>query len=67
MRFKEYWIKNLSTNTVERVRFSANDFTECGLQYAPQSGMPLLEAYQLINKWNLQQSVQVYVYALPEK
>lgn len=64
MRPKTYLRKNLSTNEVEEIYFNPSHYKEVGLPPSISAGMPILEAYQLVNKWN-HQTDQRTVYALP--
>lgn len=64
MRPTHYLRKFLDSGTVELVPFDSANFQEAGLKPALLAGMPQLEAYQLVNKWNLNQTTQRYVYAL---
>lgn len=64
MRPTYYLRKFLGNGNVERVPFDASHFIEVGVLPAPLAGMPQLEAYQLVNKWNKSQTNQTFVYAL---
>ena len=64
MRFTHYLRRILATGTVERMQFDVPQFREAGVPASVMSGMPLLEAYELVNKWNLQQEQQHFVFAL---
>ena len=52
MRFKGYWRK-VSPNSPEFILFDESHYREAGVGYSPSIGMPVLEAYQLVNKWNM--------------
>lgn len=56
--------KILSTGDVQRVPFEHQHYAEAGVPPAVMAGMPKLEAYQLVNKWNVNQNDQRFVYAL---
>jgi hypothetical protein len=66
MYYRTYLRKSLRgvDQPVERVPFREAQFKEAGLQFAPSRGMPMLEAFQLINKWNTNQLQQNFVYGL---
>ncbi len=53
MRFKGYWRK-LVGHDVDPVfvQFDENNYKQAGVGFSPTAGMPLLESYQLVNKWN---------------
>jgi hypothetical protein len=62
MRFTHYLRKLLVTGSVERLPFDESHFREVGM--STMSGMPILEAYQLVNKWNVDQNSQRFMFAL---
>ncbi len=64
MRFTKFYRRVLASGLVEAVPFAPEHFREAGVGYAPVAGMPILEAFQLVNKWNLSQSDQQFVFAL---
>lgn len=45
-------------------RFKPVDFRTVGLMPAMASGIPQLEAYQLVNQWNIEQQEQRFVFGL---
>lgn len=63
-RPRQYLRKILDTGTVERVDFESAQYDEAGVPRSTLAGMPLLEAHQLVNKWNKAQTIQRIVYAL---
>ena len=64
MRFTRFMRRILDNGLTEVVNFGAEHFTEAGLRPALLGGMPQLEAYQLINKWNGGQATPRFVYWL---
>lgn len=65
MRHTHYLKRTIATDSVERLRFDPAHYIEAG--FVPmQLGMPMLEAYQLVNKWNINQKIQRHVYALEQ-
>ncbi len=64
MAHPSYLRKTVKTGKVERVLFSAEQYQRAGFSGVLLSGMPLLEAHQLINQWNVSQQKQESVYAL---
>jgi hypothetical protein len=64
MAHPSYLRKILKTGEVERVAFSAEHYKAVGVPAALYHGLPVLEAHQLINHWNVNQITQEYVYAL---
>ena len=67
MRFKQFHRRDLRTDGTGdlTLEFDREHYTAAGVGYAPAIGIPMLEAYELINKWNAQQVVrQNFVYYL---
>lgn len=64
MRPTYYLRKSVDSGSVERVPFERSHFAEAGVPPSLASGMPQLEAYQLVNNWNKVQMTQRFVYAL---
>jgi hypothetical protein len=64
MRFKNFMRKFIGTGEVQALEFGPEHFQEAGILPAPWGGMPLLEAYQLINKWNRSQAEPRFLYWL---
>lgn len=65
MRHKTYLTKHLNTGIVEELPWGIEHFKKVGVSSLLRE-MPILEAYQLINNWNLNQDPQTRVYALKE-
>ena len=63
-RFNRYMRKILKTGKVESLLFDAEHYAQAGLLFSPLAGMPQIEAYELINKWNINQVKQEFVYGL---
>jgi hypothetical protein len=64
MRYINYYRRHLSSGETEILPFTREHFSEAGIGYSSLGGMPMLEAYQLVNKWNMNQPTQRYVYGL---
>lgn len=66
MRFKGFTRRVLGTFSQQEsfVEFTPEHYKLVGVGYSPALGMPVLEAYELINKWNAQQHRQGIVYYL---
>lgn len=56
--------KILASGEVQRIAFDRTQYAAVGVPYSPLAGVPELEAYQLVNKWNIQQADQRFVYGL---
>lgn len=63
---KTYLARTVATGEVRELAFLPAHFREVGVAPAMAAGIPQLEAYQLINRWNIRQAVQGIVYALAE-
>jgi hypothetical protein len=64
VRVTHYLRKDLHNGSVVSVPFSMRDFLLVGVQYAPLGGIPQLEAYGLLNTWNVEQEPQRYVFGV---
>ena len=63
-RFNRYMCKILKTGEVVSFPFGEVHYSQAGILYSPLAGMPQIEAYELINKWNINQVKQEFVYGL---
>lgn len=52
MRFQTFTRRILSDGSTEVLEFTPDHYREAGVGYSPAVGMPQLEAYQLVNRWN---------------
>lgn len=57
MRFKGYWRK-INGNHAEFIKFNSLDYKDAKVPFSPYAGMPVLEAYHLVNQWNRQSANQ---------
>jgi hypothetical protein len=64
LRHTHFYRIHVTNGTNELVPFGPEHFQHMGLHYAPMAGMSQLEAYELVNKWNLQHKGEHYVYGL---
>jgi len=62
---RTYLRRNVVNGHIVELRFERAHYIAAGVNPAIAAGMPILEAYQTVNKWNIGQDSQVYVYALP--
>jgi hypothetical protein len=60
MKFKGFMRRCIGNGVAEFIGFQSEHFREVGVGYAPIAGMPVLEAHQLINKWNRSTARFVY-------
>lgn len=66
MRFTQFLRRLVSTGEVQALPFAEEHFKEAGVGFAPIAGMPLLESFQLVNKWNRLQAEPRYLYFLEQ-
>ena len=64
MNKQTYLCKVVSTGEVFERPFEPAHYREVGIAPRTLGGMPVLEAYQLVNRWNIVQASQRFVYAL---
>lgn len=64
MRFKGFMRKFLGGGIAEFCGFQSEHFKEAGLMPMPAAGMPVLEAHELVNKWNMGQTDPRFMYWL---
>lgn len=65
MRFKSFMRRMVDSGVTELVQFDVTHYLDAGVGFSSYAGMPILEAFQLVNKWNAQQvNNQRYVYWL---
>lgn len=64
MRHTTYLVKQLWNGEVKQIPFTRVDFDTVGIPFASLGGLPTLEAFQLVNDWNVSQGIQQRVYGL---
>lgn len=64
MRFKTFIRHQIDCDRTEFVQFGPEHYKRAGIPYSPFGGMPVLEAYQLVNDLNRNQSEHQFVYYL---
>lgn len=64
MRFKTYIRRQVIDDRAESLHFGPEHYRRAGIPYSPFGGMPVLEAYQLVNDLNRNQSEHQFVYYL---
>lgn len=60
MRYKTY-IRKMAGFAPETYTFAEHHYQEAHVAFTPAAGMPILEAHQLVNKWNKDQNRFVYI------
>lgn len=66
MRFKTFIRKQIDNDRAEFIQFGPDQYRKAGIPYSPLGGMPVLEAYQLVNDLNQSQSEHRFVYYLAQ-
>lgn len=56
-RYKGYMRTIIGQSGSEACDFRETHYREAGVAPSPLAGMPLLEAHELINKWNRDQAI----------
>jgi hypothetical protein len=64
MRFKTFIRRQISEDRTELFRFEQEHYRKAGIPYSPFSGMPVLEAYEIVNDLNRNQAEHQFVYYL---
>ncbi len=64
MRFRTFIRKQIDNDRAEFIQFGPEHYKKAGVPYAPYGGMPVLEAYELMNDLNRNQSEHHFVYYL---
>jgi hypothetical protein len=64
MRFKTFIRRQINDDRTEFVQFGPEHYKKAGIPYSPFGGMPVLEAYELVNDLNRNQSEHQFVYYL---
>ncbi len=64
MRFKTFIRRQINCDRIDLFRFGPEHYKKAGIPYSPFGGMPVLEAYQLVNELNRTQSGHLFVYYL---
>lgn len=64
MRFKTFIRKQIDVDRTEFFRFGPEHYRKAGVPYSPFSGMPVLEAYEIVNDLNRNQAEHHFVYYL---
>lgn len=64
MRFKTFIRRRINGDRTEMFRFGPEHYRKAGIPYSPFGGMPVLEAYQVVNDLNRNQAEHQFVYYL---
>jgi hypothetical protein len=64
MRFKSFARKKINGDRTEVLPFQPEHYRKAGVPYSPFSGMPVLEAHEIVNDLNRSQAEHQFVYYL---
>jgi hypothetical protein len=64
MRFQTFTRKQIDGDRTELLQFGPEHYRKAGIAYAPFGGMPVLEAYEIVNDLNRNQGEHQFVYYL---
>jgi hypothetical protein len=64
MRFKTFTRRNFNGDRTEFFPFQPEHYRKAGVPYSPFSGMPVLEAHEIVNDLNRNQAEHQFVYYL---
>ena len=64
MRFQTFTRSKIDGDRTESFPFEPAHYRKAGVPYSPYSGMPVLEAYEIVNDLNRNQSDHQFVYYL---
>lgn len=64
MRFKTFIGRQINGDRTELFRFGPEHYRKAGIPYSPFCGMPVLEAYEIVNDLNRNQADNHFVYYL---
>jgi len=64
MRFQTFMRKQINDDRAELLQFGPEHYRKAGIPYSPFSGMPVLEAYEVVNDLNRTQTEHQFVYYL---
>jgi hypothetical protein len=64
MRFKTFTRRKIRGHRTELFTFQPEHYRKAGIPYSPFSGMPVLEAYEIVNDLNRNQAEHQFVYYL---
>lgn len=64
MRYATFMRRVIGESVPEVCTFGPDHFREAGVSYGTLAEMPMLEAFQLVNKWNGSQHAPRFIYWL---
>jgi len=64
MRFQTFTRRRINEDRIESFPFEPEHYRKAGVPYSPFSGMPVLEAYEIVNSLNQNQTEHRFVYYL---
>jgi hypothetical protein len=64
MRFQTFTRRKINGDRTESLPFEQEHYKKAGIPYSPFGGMPVLEAYEVVNDLNRNQAEHHFVYYL---
>jgi hypothetical protein len=64
MRYLTFTRRQIDGSQIELLPFGPEHYRRAGIPYSPYSGMPVLEAYEIVNDLNQNQAEHQFVYYL---
>jgi hypothetical protein len=64
MRFQTFTRRKIDEDRTESLAFQQEHYRKAGIPYSPCGGMPVLEAYEIVNDLNRNQAEHQFVYFL---
>jgi hypothetical protein len=64
MRFQTFTRRKIDEDRTESLPFQQEHYRKAGIPYSPCGGMPVLEAYEIVNDLNRNQAEHQFVYFL---
>ncbi len=64
MRFQTFIRRQIDGDRTELFPFRPEHYRKAGIPYSPISGMPVLEAYEIVNNLNRNQTEHQFVFYL---
>jgi hypothetical protein len=64
MRYQTFTRRQIDGDQTELLRFGPEHYRKAGIPFSPLSGMPVLEAFEVVNELNRNQTEHQFVYYL---
>ena len=64
MRFQTFTRRKINEDRTESIPFQREHYRKAGIPYSPYGGMPVLEAYEIVNDLNRNRTEYQFIYYL---